>query len=70
MPERKTHFKKGPLIVYLSLAVLFAICYFSIPQFKQEIDTAVDVLTGEDEERIQRWVLLLECLVPLLSSWG
>jgi uncharacterized membrane protein YdjX (TVP38/TMEM64 family) len=70
MPERKTHFKKGPLIIYLSLAVVFAICYFSIPQFKQEIDTAVDVLTGEDEERIQRWVTTFGVLGPVVLVLG
>src|SRR5688572_10912290 len=70
MPERKSHFKKGPLIVYLSLAVLFATCYFSIPQFKQEIDTAVDVLTGEDEERIQRWVSTFGVFGPVVIIVG
>jgi len=70
MPERKTHFKKGPLIIYLALAVLFAICYFSIPQFKQEIDTAVDVLTGEDEERIQRWVTTFGVFGPVVLVLG
>ena len=70
MHERKTDFKKGPLFIYLSLAVLFATCYFIIPQFKQEIDTAVDVLTGEDEERIQRWVSTFGVFGPVVIVLG
>ena len=70
MHERKTHFKKGPLIIYFSLAVLFATCYFSIPQFKEEINTAVDVLTGEDEERIQRWVSTFGIFGPVVIVAG
>ena len=70
MHERKTHFKKGPIIFYLSLAVLFAICYFFIPQFKEEIDTAVDVLTGEDEVRIQRWVSTFGIFGPVMIVIG
>jgi len=70
MHERKTHFKKGPLIIYFSLAVLFATCYFSIPQFKEEINTAVDVLTGEDEERIERWVSTFGVFGPVVIVVG
>ena len=70
MHERKTHFKKGPIIFYLSLAILFAICYFFIPQFKEEIDTAVDVLTGEDEVRIQRWVSTFGVFGPVMIVLG
>ena len=70
MHERKTQFKKGPLIIYLSLAVLFATCYFSIPQFKEEINTAVDVLTGEDEERIERWVSTFGIFGPVVIVVG
>ena len=62
--------KKGPIIFYLSLAILFAICYFFIPQFKEEIDTAVDVLTGEDEVRIQRWVSTFGVFGPVMIVLG
>ena len=70
MHERKRAFKKGPIFIYLSLAVVFAACYFFIPQFKQEIDTAVDVLTGEDEERIQRWVTTFGVFGPVVLILG
>ncbi|HET6543378.1 MAG TPA: VTT domain-containing protein [Chryseolinea sp.] len=52
------------------MAVLFATCYFSIPQFKEEINTAVDVLTGEDEERIQRWVSTFGIFGPVVIVAG
>ena len=70
MQERRRPIKKGPILIYLSLAVLFAACYFFIPQFKQEIDTAVDVLTGEDEERIQRWVSTFGIMGPVVLVVG
>jgi uncharacterized membrane protein YdjX (TVP38/TMEM64 family) len=70
MHEQKRPFKKGPIFIYLSLAVLFAACYFFIPQFKQEINTAVDVLTGEDEERIQRWVSTFGIFGPVVIIVG
>jgi uncharacterized membrane protein YdjX (TVP38/TMEM64 family) len=70
MHERKKSLKKGPIFIYLSLAVVFAACYFFIPQFKKEIDTAVDVLTGEDEERIQRWVTTFGVFGPVVLILG
>lgn len=70
MHEHKRPFKKGPILIYLSLAVLFAACYFFIPQFKQEINTAVDVLTGEDEARIQRWVSTFGIFGPVVIIVG
>ena len=63
-------FKRTPIFVYLSLAIIFALCYFLIPGFKQEIDTAVDVLTGEDEERIQRWVTTFGVFGPIVIIVG
>lgn len=58
--------KKTPIIVYGILAVVLISCYFLIPQFKQEVDTAFDVLTGEDEERIERWVSTFGVLGPIV----
>ena len=55
MSFRTSSIKKPPIIVYGLLAVVFIACYFLIPQFNQQVDTAFDVLTGEDEERVQRW---------------
>ncbi|HEX6224429.1 MAG TPA: VTT domain-containing protein [Chryseolinea sp.] len=70
MRRQKRPLKKGPIIIYLSLAVLFAACYFFIPQFKEEVDTAVDVLTGEDEERIERWVSTFGIFGPVVIVVG
>jgi uncharacterized membrane protein YdjX (TVP38/TMEM64 family) len=70
MHARRRPIKKGPIIIYASLAVLFAACYFFIPEFKKEIDTAVDVLTGEDEERIQRWVSTFGIFGPVVIVVG
>jgi len=70
MHDRKRPIKKAPLFIYLSLAVLFAACYFIFPQFKQEVDTAVNVLTGEDEERIQRWVSTFGIFGPVVLVLG
>lgn len=66
--EKKRHkvsFKK-PVFIYGSLAVAFGLCYFFIPSFKQEIDTAFDVLTGEDDERIQHWVSTFGVFGPIV----
>ncbi len=70
MGQRKSSFNKKPLIIYLSLAVIFALCYFLIPAFKTEVDTAFDVLTGEDEERIQGWVSTFGVFGPLVIIVG
>src|SRR5688572_4426050 len=70
MHDRKRPIKKAPLFIYLSLAVLFAACYFIFPQFKQEVDTAVNVLTGEDEERIERWVNTFGVFGPIVLILG
>lgn len=70
MDRRKGSFKKTPIFVYLSLAAVFAACYFFIPAFKQEIDTAFDVLTGEDDERIQQWVKTFGVFGPVVIILG
>ena len=66
MSFRTSSFKKSPIIVYGILAVVFIACYFLIPQFKQEVNTAFDVLTGEDEERVQRWVSAFGIFGPVI----
>jgi uncharacterized membrane protein YdjX (TVP38/TMEM64 family) len=66
MSLRTSSIKKTPIVVYGILAVVFIACYFLIPQFKQEVDTAFDVLTGEDEERIQRWVSAFGVFGPVI----
>ena len=66
MSTRSNPIKKTPIIVYGTLAVVFVSCYFFIPQFKNEVDTAFDILTGEDEERIQRWVSTFGVFGPVI----
>ncbi|WP_419212068.1 TVP38/TMEM64 family protein [Maribacter sp. X9] len=54
--QQKTSKSKLPL--YLSIALVGGIvaCYFFIPSVQQFIDTAWDVLTSDDEQRIKAWV--------------
>lgn len=66
MSFRASSIKKTPILVYGILAVVLIACYFLIPQFKQEVDTAFNVLTGEDEERIQRWVSAFGIFGPVM----
>jgi uncharacterized membrane protein YdjX (TVP38/TMEM64 family) len=68
--QRKSSFNKRPIIIYLSLAVIFVLCYFLVPSFKTEVDTAFDVLTGEDEERIQSWVSTFGVFGPVVIILG
>jgi uncharacterized membrane protein YdjX (TVP38/TMEM64 family) len=70
MVRSKGSFSKKPLYIYLSLAVTFAACYFFIPQFKEQVDIAFDVLTGEDEERIQGWVSTFGIFGPIVIILG
>ena len=50
--------KKSRLPLYLSIAILggFVICYFSIPEVEQFLNTTWNVLTSNDENRIRQWV--------------
>src|SRR5688572_2382867 len=70
MGRRKGSFNKKPIFIYLTLAIIFAACYFLIPQFKEEVDIAFDVLTGEDEERIQGWVSTFGIFGPVVIVLG
>lgn len=70
MSLRKRSFNKTPIFIYGTLAVVFVACYFLIPQFKQEVDTAFDVLTGEDEKRIQGWVSTFGVFGPIIIILG
>jgi uncharacterized membrane protein YdjX (TVP38/TMEM64 family) len=58
--------RKTPILIYGILAVALIASYFLFPQFKQEVDTAFDVLTGEDEERIERWVSAFGVFGPVI----
>src|SRR5687768_4472757 len=70
MVRRKDSFSKKPIYTYITLAIIFAACYFLIPQFKEEVDIAFDVLTGEDEERIQGWVSTFGIFGPVVIVLG
>lgn len=70
MRYRKSFLRHKPILIYLALAVALVASYFLIPQFKKEIDTAFDVLTGEDEERIQRWVSTFGIFGPVIIVVG
>jgi uncharacterized membrane protein YdjX (TVP38/TMEM64 family) len=70
MDHRKGSFKKAPIFIYVLLAAVFAACYFFIPAFQQEIDTAFDVLTGEDDTRIQQWVSTFGIFGPIVIILG
>lgn len=45
-----------PLIISLSLLAILAGCYFLIPSFQSFIKEAFDVLTSNDQQRIEKWV--------------
>ena len=61
---------KTPIIVYLSIAIILVGCYFIIPTFKDGVNRAFDVLTGEDEERIHTWVSTFGALGPVMIIFG
>ena len=56
--DEKQKTSKSKLPLYLSIALVGGIvaCYFFIPSVQQFIDTAWDVLTSDDEQRIKAWV--------------
>jgi uncharacterized membrane protein YdjX (TVP38/TMEM64 family) len=68
--DGKKKFGKTPIIVYLSIAIVLIGSYFLIPAFKEGVNRAFDVLTGEDEERIHRWVSTFGALGPVMIIFG
>lgn len=70
MQRQNASINRTALFVYIALAIVLAICYFTIPQFKQGINTAFDVLTGEDEERIEHWVSTFGVFGPIVLILG
>lgn len=66
MSTRSSLIKKNPIIVYGALAVTLVSCYFLIPQFKNEVNTVFEILTGDDEERIERWVSTFGVFGPVV----
>lgn len=45
-----------PLLISLSILATAAGCYFLIPDFRQWINEAFEILTSKDEARIKSWV--------------
>lgn len=68
--KNKSTLNKSPLVVYLLIAIVLVVCYFSIPRFKEEIDLAFEVLTGENEERMQQWVTTFGIFGPVVLILG
>ena len=60
MPEdiQTTSVKKSKAPLYISLSIIAAIIlsYFFVPQVQQFLDNAWNVLTSDDQERIETWV--------------
>ncbi|HEA29393.1 MAG TPA: TVP38/TMEM64 family protein [Leeuwenhoekiella sp.] len=59
---------KSRLPLYLSILLIVGIvgCYFFIPEMGQFMDTAWDILTSDDEQRIQEWVSGFGWFGPIL----
>jgi uncharacterized membrane protein YdjX (TVP38/TMEM64 family) len=68
--DKKPTLRKAPIFIYLSIAIILVVCYFSFPEFKQGIDEAFDVITGEDEERLEAWVSAFGVLGPVVIILG
>ncbi len=56
MEEFKKFLKHKAVISYIGLAVVLVSSYFLIPAFQEQVNIAFEVLTGEDDDRIQKWV--------------
>jgi uncharacterized membrane protein YdjX (TVP38/TMEM64 family) len=67
---KKASFNKKPIYIYLSIAIILVVSYFVFPGFKREVNEAFDVLTGEDEERIQGYVKTFGIFGPLVIIIG
>ncbi|MGJ8594159.1 MAG: TVP38/TMEM64 family protein [Aquaticitalea sp.] len=59
---------KSRMPLYLSIGLIGGLvaCYFSIAQVQQFFDTAWDVLTSDNEQRIQQWVNGFGWLGPIV----
>lgn len=70
MNRGKFPFKKASIFIYAFVAIALVSCYFFIPAFQNQIDIAFDVLTGEDEERIQQYVSTFGVFGPVIIILG
>ncbi|MFN2439554.1 MAG: TVP38/TMEM64 family protein [Chitinophagaceae bacterium] len=58
--------KKLPLLICVSLLAILVSIYFVVPSFKNFINEAFDVLTSDDQERIQSWVSQFKLAGPVV----
>ena len=58
--------KKLPFIISFCLVSVIIGCYFLIPSFQNFINEGFDVLTSNDQERIQRWVSKFRLAGPVV----
>ncbi len=68
--DRRGNLGKKPILIYLSVAILLVASYFIFPGFKEGVNKAFDVLTGDDEERIQGWVSTFGVMGPVVIIFG
>lgn len=66
MSNFKKFLKHKGVIFYIILALALVSCYFLIPAFQEQVNIAFDVLTGEDDDRIQQWVETFGFFGPLV----
>lgn len=68
MKGKSKHQKTSKLPLIISLTVLAALVssYFFIPTFEQGLDETFEVLTSNDQERIQEWVSQFKFWGPLV----
>ena len=70
MNRSKILFKKASIFIYAFIVIALVASYFFIPAFQNQIDIAFDVLTGEDEERIQQYVSTFAVFGPVIIVLG
>ncbi len=57
---------KAPLLVGLALLAILVGSYFIFPSFHDGVNEAFDVITSDDQDRIQRWVKQFGLLGPIV----
>ena len=63
-PEKKQ--SKAPLFIGLALLAILTGSYFLCPGFHAGVNEAFDVITSEDQDRIQKWVKQFGALGPIV----
>lgn len=66
MSDFKKLLKHKGVIFYIAVAVLLVGAYFLIPAFKEQVNIAFEVLTGKDDDRIQKWVATFGFFGPIV----